>query len=202
MGYKDVCPCLCHFERIAGIENIGRGQQTERVRLCNHFYLEVIAHAGLFEMETKHSIVEPDCREVLYSRESSVFQLFKKNRFEAKRVGAADSSQHGSVLDHRQHLAAHVHNDRVGVAVGHHPRQRAAPGHPVAPRAVDDDQVGAALLRALGRQAGTGAGADDRPAFPHDRVQSPQAFRSRKHSLSLPGISCSVGTCFRTICPR
>src|SRR5437016_1920391 len=108
VGHKDVCPRLRHFERIAGIENIGRGQQTERVRLCNHFYLEVIAHAGLFEMETKHSIVEPDCREVLYSRESSVFQLFKKNRFEAKRVGAADSSQHRSVLDHRQHLPDHM----------------------------------------------------------------------------------------------
>ena len=43
-------------------------------------------------------------------------------------------------------------------------RERAAPGHPVAARVVDDDQVGAARLGALGREAGAGAGADDRPA--------------------------------------
>ena len=68
----------------------------------------------------------------------------------------------GVSLDDGQHLAGHVHDDRVGVAVGHQPGQRAAAGHAEAAGVVDDDQVDAAGLGALGREAGAGAGADDR----------------------------------------
>ena len=57
----------------------------------------------------------------------------------------------GVVADDRQHLAGHVHDDRVGVAVGHHAGQRPAAGHAEAARVVDDDQVDAAGLGALGR---------------------------------------------------
>ena len=78
-----------------------------------------------------------------------------------ERVGAADAGQHRRVAGDRQHLAGHVHHDRVGVAVGHQAGERAAARHPVAARVVDDDQVGAAVLGALGRQAGARAGADD-----------------------------------------
>ena len=81
-----------------------------------------------------------------------------------ERVGAADAGQHRRVAHDRQHLAGHLHDDRVGVAVGHQPGERAAAGHPVAAGVVDDDQVGAAGLGALGRQARAGAGADDHAA--------------------------------------
>ena len=67
----------------------------------------------------------------------------------------------GVVLHHRQHLARHVHHDLVGVAVGHQPGERAAPGHAVAAGVVDDDEVDAAGLLALRREPGAGAAADD-----------------------------------------
>ena len=81
----------------------------------------------------------------------------------------------GVSLDDRQHLAGHVHDDRVGVAVGHQAGERAAAGHPVAARVVDDDQVGAAGLGELGRQPGAGACADDhRPPLSHLGAQRRQ----------------------------
>ena len=60
-----------------------------------------------------------------------------------------------------KHLAGHLDDDAVGVAVGHQAGERAAPGHAVAPGVVDDDEVGAARLGALGGDAGAGAAADD-----------------------------------------
>ena len=77
----------------------------------------------------------------------------------------------GVVPDDRQHLARHVDDDRVGVAVRHQPRERAAAGHAVAARVVDDDQVDAAGLGALGREPGARAGADHRPAARDRRLQ-------------------------------
>ena len=81
-----------------------------------------------------------------------------------ERVGAVDAGQHRRVLHHRQHLVRHLADDLVGVAVGQQAGERAAPGHAVAARVVDHDQVDAAGLLALGRQAGAGAAADDRLA--------------------------------------
>ena len=70
----------------------------------------------------------------------------------------------GVSLHDRQHLARHVDDDRVRVAVGQEPGERAAAAHPVAARVVDDDQVGAAGLGELRGEARAGAGADDRLA--------------------------------------
>ena len=55
-------------------------------------------------------------------------------------------------------------HDAVGVAIGHHAGERAAAGHAVAAGIVDHDQIGAAVFLAFGRNAGAGAGADDRLA--------------------------------------
>ena len=95
----------------------------------------------------------------------------RKTSIEPERIGAADAGQHRRVPHDRQHLARHVHDDRVGVAVGHHPRERSAAGHAVAARVVDDDQVDAARLGALGREAGARARADHRTAARDRRLQ-------------------------------
>ena len=50
----------------------------------------------------------------------------------------------------------------VGVAIGEQAGKRAAAGHAVSARVVDDDEVDAARLLALRRQAGARAAADDR----------------------------------------
>ena len=55
-------------------------------------------------------------------------------------------------------------DDLVGVAEGEQAGGGAAAGHAVAAGVVDDDEVDAAGLLALGREAGAGAAADDRLA--------------------------------------
>ena len=107
-----------------------------------------------------------------------------------KRVGAADAGEHRRVLHDRQHLARHVDDDRIGIAVRHQARERAAPAHPVAARVVDDDQVGAACLRAFRRQAGAGAGADDRAPGLDLRPQPRERFCLVS---SMPGSARAAG---------
>ena len=63
-----------------------------------------------------------------------------------------------------QHLAGHLHDDGVGVAVGQQAGQRAAARHSVAAGVVDDDEVGSAGFGTLRREAGAGPGADDHAA--------------------------------------
>ena len=60
----------------------------------------------------------------------------------------------GVLLHDRQHLGRHLDHDRVRVAIGHEAREAAAPGHPVAAGIVDDDEVDAPRLLALGRKPG------------------------------------------------
>ena len=77
----------------------------------------------------------------------------------------------GVCCHHGQHLARHLEHDLVGVAVGQQAGERAAPGHAIAARVVDHDEVDAAGLLALGGQAGAGAAADDRLAAAHHAAQ-------------------------------
>ncbi len=116
-------------------------------------------------------------------------QLVEEDGHQAERVGAADAGEHRRLAHDGQHLARHVDDDRVRVAVGHHPGQRAAAAHAVAARVVDDDEVGAARLGALRREARAGAGADDRVARRELRSQSRERLVSR-HPLPLIS-SCS-----------
>ena len=81
-----------------------------------------------------------------------------------ERVGAVDAGQHRRAGGHRQHLAAHLDHDLVGVAVGQQAGERAAAGHAVAAGIVDHDQVDPARLLAAGGEPGAGAAADDRLA--------------------------------------
>ncbi len=98
----------------------------------------------------------------------------------------------GTSLHDRQHLARHVDDDRVGVAVGHQPRERAAARHAVAAGVVDDDQVDAAGLGALGREAGARACADHRPAA-RDRRLQPRERLGALHAAP-PTKPCSLAT--------
>ena len=116
----------------------------------------------------------------------------RKSRHDPKRIGSADARQHGGLPHDGQHLRGHLGHDRVRVAVGHQPGQRAAPGHPVPARVVDDDQVGPARLGALGRQAGPGARADDGLAAVRLGPQPGQQLVS-PHVSSRPGSSDAAG---------
>ena len=115
---------------------------------------------------------QPDGREVLHAAEADAPQLVEEHRHQPERVGAADACEHRRLAHDREHLARHVDDDLVRVAERHQAGQRPAPAHAVAAAVVDDDQVGAACLGELGRQARAGAGADDRHAGGDLRAQT------------------------------
>ena len=113
-----------------------------------------VAHPGLLEVRPEGAVDQADGREVLHAREAGVAHLAQEARPSAgtgrcRRRPASTGVSRTTGSTSR----AHLHHDRVGVAVGHQAGQRAAAGHPVAAGVVDDDQVGAAGLGALGRQA-------------------------------------------------
>ena len=120
------------------------------------------------------AVDQADGGEVLDAVEAHRLQLAQEDRHDAERIGAADAGQHRRVADDRQHFPRHVQDDRVGVAVGHQAGEAAAAGHPEAAGVVDDDQVDAAALGELGRDAGAGAGADDRLVLPYTFTESRQ----------------------------
>ena len=87
--------------------------------------------------------------------------------------GGCDARLHlVSALDGRPQAAhGRVHPVQTAIPGAH--GQRAAAGHAVAAGVVDDHEVGAAGLGHLGRDAGAGAAADDRPAGLDLRPEAP-----------------------------
>ena len=56
-------------------------------------------------------------------------------------------------LHHRQHLARHVDDDAIGIAIREEARQAAAPRHAETARVVNDDEIDAAIDAHLKGQA-------------------------------------------------
>ncbi len=83
-------------------------------------------------------------------------------------------------LHDRKHLADHVHDDGVGVAIGEQSGQRTAAGHAKAARVIDYQQVDAAGFGKLGAQAGAGAAADNRLATLHLGAKAIEDFGAGK----------------------
>ena len=75
---------------------------------------------------------------------------------------------------------------------GIRPGERAAAAHAVAAAVVDDDQVGAAGLGELRREAGSGAGADDRHARGDLRAQPRERLVARHRVASISSCSRSA----------
>ena len=112
--------------------------------------------------------------------------LAQEDVHQPERVGPADAGEDRRVAHDRQHLAGHLHDDRVGVAVRHQPGERAAPGHPVAAGVVDHDQVDAARLVALGRSPVPAPAPMIRPAAverARAASRAPRRRSSRPHVL-------------------
>ena len=167
---------LDHLAGVVGIEHIWRGVQVEVVGDRDRFDLLVVSHSCGFQVGPEVAVDEAHRREVLDAREADLLEVPQEDRHQPERIRAVDAGEDRDVLDDGQDFGRHVDDDRIGVAVGHHPRQRAAPGHAVAARVVDDDQVGAAGLGALGREARAGAGSDDRPPARDRGVQLRERF--------------------------
>ena len=151
-----------HRRRFLFTEDIGGCQHVLFVRLGDHFDLQRIGHAGFLEIGTEDPVDQADCRKILHAREAERLQLIKEKVHVAERVGAVDTGEHRRSRDDGEHFAGHLQHDRVGITIRHQAGERATAGHAVAAGVVDDDQVDAACLFTLGRQAGAGAAADNR----------------------------------------
>ena len=132
------------------------------MRLANHVDLFPEAHVRPFQLHPEPSVDQPHCREVVDARKAQRVELLEQIPHLPHRVGAHHPGDHRHVLDDWQHLAlAHILDDLIGIAKGEHPGETAVAGHAVTTGVVDDDQVRAADLGKLGRDAGAGAGSDD-----------------------------------------
>ncbi len=165
VGHDHVRAGLRHRARLVGVEDVRRRQEAGGMGGPDHVDLEAVAHARLFEVLAELAVAQADGREVLDAREADPLDLLQEDGHQAERIGATDAGQDRGLAHDRQDLAGHLHDDRVGVAVGHAAGQRAAAGHPVATRVVDDDEVGPAGLRALRREAGARPRAHDHAAL-------------------------------------
>ena len=161
VGDDDVGAGAGHGARLVGGEDVGRGQEVEGVGGGDHVDLEAVAHAGLLEGGAHGAVEEADGGEVLHAGEAEVLQLAQEGVEEEEGVGAVDAGEDRGVADDGEHLGGHLLDDLVGVAEGEEAGGGAAAGHAVAAGVVDDDEVDAAGLLALGREAGAGAAADD-----------------------------------------
>ena len=154
-----------HRRGLALAEYIGRRQHVLVTRLGDHVDLKCIGHSGLFEIGAEDTVNQPDGWKILHAGKAQRLQLVQEKVHVAERVGTVDAGEHRRPCDDREHFTGHLHDDGVGVAIGHHAGERAAPGHAIAAGIVDDDQVDAAGFLAFGGKASAGAAANDRFAF-------------------------------------
>ena len=183
----DVGAGLGHRGRLLLVEDVRAGEHVELVRLGDHVDLKAVAHAGLLEVLAEHAVDEAHGREVLHAVEALVLQLGQVLLHDAERVGAADAGENRGVLHDGQHLGAHLDDDLIRVAVGKQTRERAATGHAETAGVVDDEDVGAAGLSRLRRDARAGADAEQDVALGEGLTETIEDFRAGqfKHGVLL-----------------
>ena len=149
---QDVGSRLRHRGRLIVIEAVRRGEQPQLASHPDHVDFQPVAHPGLFEAHAEVAVEQADRGKVLHAREPRRLHLFQEQRHQSKRIGPADTGQHGRLGRDRQDFTRHVHHDGVRIAVGHHPSQRTSPPHAEAARVVDHNQVDPPRLLQLGGQ--------------------------------------------------
>mmetsp|Transcript_26439 Transcript_26439/g.61680 ORF Transcript_26439/g.61680 Transcript_26439/m.61680 type:complete len:406 (-) Transcript_26439:1383-2600(-) len=161
VGDDDVCPGGRHLPRLAHVESVGRRQQAESTREADHVDLEAVRHAGLLEVLPEDTVHQADRREVLRAREAQRLDRLEQLVHPSERVRRADPREQRRPPEHWQNLLPHLEHHRVRVLEGQQPGERAVPAHPEPARVVDDDEVSAARLLELGRDASARARAND-----------------------------------------
>lgn len=154
MRYQQIGSGLHHFTRLLFIEYVRTGEQAELVRPGDHLDFRGETHTGFFQVQTEYSIDEANGRKILNPREPCLTQLTQKDIHQPERGGTADAGEHRRMPHNRQDLTRHVQDDCIGTASR----------HPEPPGIVNDDQICAARLGALGREARARAGSDEKMA--------------------------------------
>src|SRR5690606_13568341 len=142
----------------------------------DQLHFESVAHARLLQIRPEDAVDQPDGGKILDAGEAHRLQIVEEAVRQHEGIRAVVAGEHRRVLDHREHLPGHLHDDVVGIAVGHEARQRSAARHAVAPGIVDDDQVDAARLLRLGGKTRARAAADDRHAVRDLAVKAGEDF--------------------------
>jgi hypothetical protein len=127
--HEDVGPGGGHGASFVRIEDVGGGEQVHLAGEADHLHFKVVAHAGFFETDAHGAIDQANGREVLDPGEPDLLDLFEEDRHLRNGSVPQTPARTGRVLDDRQDLAGHVHDDGVGIAVGHHAGEGAAAGH-------------------------------------------------------------------------
>src|SRR5882724_3234092 len=184
----DVRARLGHVRRALLRKDIGGGEEVEDMGGADHLDLEAVAHARLLELGADGAVEKAHGGEVLHPREPQRGQPRQEILGDHEWIGAVDAGEHRRVLDHGQHLARHVEHDVVGIAVGHEAGERAAAGHAVAAGVVDDDEVDAAGLLALGGEARARPAPDDGLAAADHAAEALEDVRTRdaRHGYLAP----------------
>ena len=150
-----------HCTRLLCVEDVGAGHHIQLMRLADHIDLKAVAHAGLLQILAEHAVDQADGREVLHAVKALRLQLLQVDVHHAEGVRAAHTGEHRCLFNDRQNLVAHFHHDLVRVAIGKQAGKGAAASHTETAGVIDDQHIHARFFRALGRNAGTGADADE-----------------------------------------
>ena len=183
-GNQNVAARLGHVRASSTLKAYGVVRRSSSCAQMDHVHFFGESHLGLFEILAKDAVDQSDRGKVLHAREASPPHFFEKELHHPERIGAADARQHGSLRDDRQHFAGHIHHDGVGITVGHHPRQRAAPAHPKSAGVVDHDQINPAGLFEFCTETGPGPATEDRLASGDFGFQSIEDFLAIEHQSS------------------
>ena len=108
--------------RAVRVEDVGAGEHARVVRASR---IMSTSSSKLMPVSSRFCRNRPSIRPTVGKfctpSKPIAFSSRRKTRIMRNGIGAADAGEHRRVLHDRQHLARHVDDDRVGVAVGHHP---------------------------------------------------------------------------------
>ena len=102
VGDQDVGPGFGHGDCALGIEDVGRGEQSDLVCQVDHFDLTVVAQVGFLEVRAKRPVDQAHGREVLHAGESGVLDLLEKVIHQPHWINATHAGQDGGAPHHRQ----------------------------------------------------------------------------------------------------
>ncbi len=127
---------------------------------------------------------------IVHPAEAHFLHLLQPVPHPPARVGGMNAADHGHFLDDRKHfIFADLHGNGVGIAIGHEAAGRAVAAHAEPAGVVNDDEIGAAFLDELRRDAGAGAGRDNGLAPFEGGAESLNDFFARvRVTFSSPGI--------------
>src|ERR1035441_1695572 len=119
MSYQQVCPGSRHSPCILFVEDIGTGEQIQRMGQSNHLDFQFVSHACLFEILPEIAVNQTYCWKILDSCEPELFQVGQKRIHSPERVSATNTGKHWRIAYNGEDLSRHFHDDLISISVRH-----------------------------------------------------------------------------------